>query len=65
LQIFNLFDEDGNGNISIEELLNLMAFFIEIGEGKEHKVSTRIHLTKSEHLVEYSSNSNVLENITK
>jgi Ca2+-binding EF-hand superfamily protein len=38
-QIFNLFDEDGNGNISIEELLNLMAFFIEIGEGKEHKVS--------------------------
>ncbi len=37
-QIFNLFDEDGNGNISIEELLNLMAFFIEIGEGKQHKV---------------------------
>ena len=31
LQMFNLFDEDGNGNISIEELLNMMAFFIEIG----------------------------------
>merc|ERR1712058_185856 len=30
-QIFNLFDEDGNGNISIDELLNMMAFFIEIG----------------------------------
>jgi len=30
-QIFNLFDEDGNGNISIAELLNMMAFFIEIG----------------------------------
>jgi len=37
-QIFDLFDEDGNGNISVEELLNLMAFFIEIGEGKNHKV---------------------------
>ena len=30
-QMFNLFDEDGNGNISVEELLNMMAFFIEIG----------------------------------
>ena len=29
--MFNLFDEDGNGTISIEELLNMMAFFIEIG----------------------------------
>ena len=26
-----MFDEDGNGNISIQELLNMMAFFIEIG----------------------------------
>ena len=32
LGIFNLFDEDGNGTISIDELLNMMAFFIEIGE---------------------------------
>merc|ERR1712219_79554 len=31
LGIFNLFDEDGNGTISIDELLNMMAFFIEIG----------------------------------
>merc|ERR1711953_709184 len=30
-QMFNLFDEDGNGTISIEELLNMMGFFIEIG----------------------------------
>merc|ERR1712243_378548 len=30
-QMFNLFDEDGNGTISIEELLNMMAFFIEVG----------------------------------
>ena len=29
--MFDLFDEDGNGNISVEELLNMMAFFIEIG----------------------------------
>ena len=29
--MFNLFDTDGNGTISIEELLNMMAFFIEIG----------------------------------
>ena len=33
-QMFNLFDEDGNGTISIDELLNMMAFFIEIGERK-------------------------------
>ena len=32
LGIFNLFDEDGNGTISIDELLNMMAFFIEIGD---------------------------------
>merc|ERR1711915_680119 len=31
LGIFNLFDEDGNGTISIDELLSMMAFFIEIG----------------------------------
>ena len=29
--MFNLFDTDGNGTISISELLNMMAFFIEIG----------------------------------
>ena len=29
--MFNLFDKDGNGNINIDELLDMMAFFIEIG----------------------------------
>jgi len=33
-QMFNLFDMDGNGHICIEELLHLMAFFIEIGMDK-------------------------------
>ena len=28
--MFKLFDEDGNGNISIQELLSMMAFFIEV-----------------------------------
>jgi len=36
--IFNLFDADGNKLITIEELLNMMSVFIEIGEGKNHKV---------------------------
>jgi len=36
--IFNLFDVDGNKVITIDELLNLMSVFIEIGEGKEHKI---------------------------
>merc|ERR1711970_1241849 len=36
--IFNLFDQDGNKVITIVELLNLMSVFIEIGEGKDHKV---------------------------
>merc|ERR1712121_356359 len=36
--IFNLFDQDGNKVIPIDELLALMSVFIEIGEGKNHKV---------------------------
>merc|ERR1712066_313344 len=32
LHIFNLFDEDGN------KVLSMMSVFIEIGEGKEHKI---------------------------
>jgi len=36
--IFNLFDQDGNKVITIDELLNLMSVFIEIGEGKDHKI---------------------------
>merc|ERR1712002_1241788 len=38
IHIFNLFDQDGNKVITIDELLNLMSVFIEIGEGKSHKV---------------------------
>jgi len=37
-EIFDIFDQDGNGSICVSELLQLMAFFIEIGEGKSHKV---------------------------
>ena len=36
--IFNLFDGNGDKTISIDELLNVMTFFIEIDEGKNHKV---------------------------
>merc|ERR1711874_950296 len=38
IHMFNLFDADGNKVITIDELLNMMAVFIEIGEGKNHKV---------------------------
>jgi len=38
VHIFNLFDQDGNKVITVDELLNLMSVFIEIGEGKNHKV---------------------------
>merc|ERR1719347_2508955 len=34
--IFNLFDADGNKIITLNELYEIMAVFIEIGEGKEH-----------------------------
>merc|ERR1711973_223340 len=36
--IFNLFDADGNKVITLNELYEIMAVFIEIGEGKDHKV---------------------------
>jgi len=38
-QMFNMFDMDGNKVITIDELLNMMSAFIEIGEGKDHKVN--------------------------
>merc|ERR1712134_105972 len=38
LILFNLFDQDGNKVITIDELLSPMSVFIEIGEGKNHKV---------------------------
>merc|ERR1712055_112434 len=31
VQMFNLFDEDGNGTINLKELYSMMAFFMEIG----------------------------------
>lgn len=40
--IFNLFDADGNKVITLNELYEIMAVFIEIGEGKDHKVSSRL-----------------------
>lgn len=36
--IFNLFDADGNKVITLNELYEMMAVMIEIGEGKDHKV---------------------------
>merc|ERR1719422_2239792 len=36
--IFNLFDADGNKLITLNELYEMMAVLIEIGEGKDHKV---------------------------
>merc|ERR1712048_640448 len=36
--IFNLFDADGNKVITLNELYEIMAVFIEIGEGKDHSV---------------------------
>merc|ERR1712059_1754 len=36
--IFNLFDMDGNKIITLNELYEMMAVFIEIGEGKDHKI---------------------------
>merc|ERR1711973_708679 len=36
--IFNLFDADGNKIITLNELYEIMAVFIEIGEGKDHAV---------------------------
>ena len=40
--IFNLFDADGNKVITLNELYEIMAVFIEIGEGKDHKVNSRL-----------------------
>jgi len=37
-QMFNLFDDDNSGFVSVDELKELMAYFIEIGEGRNHKV---------------------------
>eukprot|EP00091_Calanus_sinicus_P022680 TRINITY_DN730_c0_g1_i3.p2 TRINITY_DN730_c0_g1~~TRINITY_DN730_c0_g1_i3.p2 ORF type:complete len:195 (-),score=84.54 TRINITY_DN730_c0_g1_i3:33-617(-) len=36
--IFNLFDADGNKIITLNELYEIMAVFIEIGEGKDHQI---------------------------
>merc|ERR1711892_160476 len=38
LILFNLFDTDGNKIITLNELYEIMAVFIEIGEGKEHQI---------------------------
>merc|ERR1719244_1777279 len=41
VHIFNLFDQDGNKVITIDELLSLMSVFIEIGEGKNEKLEVK------------------------
>merc|ERR1711915_902433 len=38
VEIFNLFDADGNKIITLNELYEIMAVFIEISEGKENQI---------------------------
>jgi len=53
--IFRLFDEDGSGFICLDELRNLMAFFIEIGEGKNHKEDMATVMAEMFHLGDKNS----------
>jgi len=61
-QIFDLFDEDGNGNISVSELLNLMAYFIKIGEGKSHKVDMATVMAEMYNLGDSDGNEKLEKN---
>merc|ERR1719190_341314 len=54
--IFRLFDEDGSGFICLDELRNLMAFFIEIGEGKNHKEDMATVMAEMFHLGDKDGN---------
>ena len=38
-QMFDLFDDDNSGFVCADELKELMAYFMEIGEGRNHKAS--------------------------
>merc|ERR1712173_79173 len=54
--IFRLFDEDNSGYICLDELRNLMAFFIEIGEGKNHKEDMATVMAEMFHLGDRDGN---------
>merc|ERR1711915_290929 len=44
-QMFNLFDTDGNGTISISELLNMMAFFMKGDKNKDELLNKQEFIT--------------------
>jgi len=54
--MFNLFDEDNSNYICLDELRNLMAFFIEIGEGRNHKVDMATVMAEMFHLGDKDGN---------
>merc|ERR1712200_240737 len=57
--IFNLFDQDGNKVICIGELMELMTVFIEIGEGKSHKVDLATTMAEMFHKSDKDKNDNL------
>merc|ERR1711872_983325 len=57
--IFNLFDTDGNKVICIGELMELMTVFIEIGEGKDHKVDLATTMAEMFHKSDKDKNDNL------
>jgi Ca2+-binding EF-hand superfamily protein len=54
--MFSLFDEDNSNYICLDELRNLMAFFIEIGEGRNHQVDMATVMAEMFHLGDKDKN---------